>query len=98
MAVHAVVRRVDLAPDEPFPERRVAGIEDGVIWLEPRQHIRIFSEAVGELVEPEPVADVRGSQVRLCLEFLGRLGVRPFPSMDRDLRFAYLRLLPRLPR
>src|SRR2546428_6883934 len=78
MAVHAVVRRVDLAPDKPFPERRVAGIEDGVIWLEPGQHVRIRLEAVGKLVEAELCKDVRVSQIRLCFEFLGRLVVLLF--------------------
>src|SRR5438093_1316025 len=63
MTVHAVVRRIDLATDEPFPERRVAGIEDGVIWLEPGQHIRIFSEAIRKLVEPELFEHVRVPQI-----------------------------------
>src|SRR3989442_8384200 len=90
MAVHAVVRRVDLATDEPFPERRVAGIEDRVIWLEPGQHIRIFSEAVRKLVEPELFKDMRVSHVRLCLEFLGRRIGLLFLPMHSNLRFADL--------
>src|SRR3989449_11739954 len=57
MTVHAVVRRVDLAADEPLPERRVAGIEDRVIWLEPGQHVRVFFEAVGKLGEAELFKD-----------------------------------------
>src|SRR5882762_8137796 len=98
MAIHAVVRRVDLAADEPFPERRFARIEDRVIWLEPGEHIRIFLEAVGELVEPELFEDAGVSHVRLCLEFLGRLIVRLFLPMHSDLRFANLGLLRPLDR
>src|SRR2546426_414563 len=40
-AVHAGERRLDLPTHEPFPKRRVAGIEEGVICLEPVQHTGI---------------------------------------------------------
>src|SRR5882762_6062995 len=98
MAVNAIVRRVDLTAGEPFPERRVAGIEDGAIRLEPRQHVRIFSEAIGELVEPEPGKGLRVPHVPLCLELLGTLIVCLFLPMHCDLRLADLCLLRRLHR
>ena len=98
MAVHAVVRGVDLAADEPFPEWCIAGVEDRVIRLEPGQHVRIDLETVGKLVEPELFKDARVPQVRLCLELLGRLIVGLFLPMHRDLRFADLGLLRRLQR
>ena len=88
--VHAVVARVDLAADEPFPERRVAGVEHGVIGLEPGQHVRIGLEAVGEAVEAELLEHARVPHVRLCLELLRRLIVLLFLPVHGDLGFADL--------
>ena len=90
VTVDAIVRRVDLAAHEPLPERRVAGIEDRAIGLEPRQHVGIRFEAVRELVEAEPLEDARVSHDRLCLELLGRLVILFLLPVHCDLRFADL--------
>ena len=90
MAVYAVVGCVDLAAHEPFPEWGVAGVEHGVIWLEPGQHVGIGLEAIGKPVEAELLEDARVPHVRLCFELLGRLIVLLFLPVHGDLGLADL--------
>jgi hypothetical protein len=51
--IDAVVAGVDLAADEPLPERRIAGVQCSVPVLIPGQQIGVFFEALREVFQPE---------------------------------------------
>jgi hypothetical protein len=88
VAVDAVAGDVELAADEPLPERRLAGVEDRVPPLVPGEHLRVFLEAFREVLLREAFVDRGVLHVRLRDEAGGRRVVLLFLPMDRDLRFG----------
>ena len=75
MAVHAVIGRVQPAAGKPLPERRVSGIQDRIPFLVPAEQVRVFGEAVGEVLLVKPVEDRRVVRVGLLDERLERIDV-----------------------
>ena len=94
--VHAVVRGVQLAADEPLPERRVTGVEGRVPGLVPGEQVRVLPEAVGEVLFGEPVEDGRVLRISLLNERGGWRVVRFLAPVRRDLRLRGL--WPGIPR
>ena len=88
--VHAVVRGVDLAADEPLPERWIAGVERGVPVLVPAQQIGIVTEAFREIFLAEAFVDVGIGQVCLADKLRGGIIVFLLPPMHCDLSLAGL--------
>ncbi len=86
--VHAIVRGVDLAAHEPFPERRIAGVEGGVPVLVPAQQVGVLSEAFRKIFLAEAFVDVGIGQICLADKFRGRIIVFFFPPMNCDLSLA----------
>src|ERR1700756_1288628 len=90
MAIHAVVGGVELAPDEPFPEGWITGVERSMPILVPVQHVGVLPETFGILVFAEPVENVGISQIGLADKFGGGILIFLSPPMDRDLSLAGL--------
>src|SRR6516164_5427020 len=86
--VDTVVGGVDLAADEPLPERRITGVERGMPVFVPAQHISVLPEAFWEIFLAEPFVDVGIGQICLADKFRGRIIVFFLPPMDCDLSFA----------
>src|SRR5260370_10696664 len=84
VAVDAVIAGVELASDKPLPERRMAGIERGVPIVIPVQKVRIFVEALGEMLLAE-FFDYGGvGEGGLCNELGRRIkGILLFPMGGR---------------
>jgi hypothetical protein len=57
MAIDAIITGIDLAADEPFPERRIARVQRDVPGPIPVEKISVLLEAVGEVVESESFKD-----------------------------------------
>jgi hypothetical protein len=95
VAVHAVVAGVQLAADEPLPERRLAGVQRGVPVLVPAQHVGVGPEAFRVVVFAEPLENIRVSSVGLGDEPGRRVEVRLLAPVDRYLCLGgfYERLL-----
>src|SRR5438132_6888748 len=103
VAVDTVVRGVQPAADEPFPEGRVAGVERGVPVLVPGEQVRVFPEALWEVLFLESFEDGRVAGIGLADELRRRVEVLLFSPVDGDLslgdldffrRFHCLNLLP----
>src|ERR1039457_5455552 len=92
MPVHAVIRGIQLAADEPLPERRVARVERRVPGGIPAEQVRILLEAVREMLLAEPLEDSRVSRIGLLNELRGRVVVLLLAPVHRDLRLGDLRL------
>ena len=92
MPVHAVIGRIQLAADEPLPERRVAGVQRGVPWRIPAQQVSVLREAVREMFLAEPVVDGGIVGIGLLDEILRRIDVFLLAPVHRDLRLRYLNL------
>src|ERR1700756_4976939 len=90
MAVYAVVGRVDLSANEPFPEGRVIGIEGGVPVFVPAQQVSIFPKALGKILFAEALNYTGIGQVCLADEGRERIVVFLSPPVDRNLRFTGL--------
>ena len=88
VTVDAVVAGVQLAADEPLPERRVRRVEHRVPLLGPSEQVRVSGEALRELVLGELLANRRVRRVSLRRE-LGRRGVKALLApVDRDERLG----------
>jgi hypothetical protein len=87
VAVHAVIRGVDLAALEPFPAGRVAGVQDIIPVFVPVQQVGIFFEAIGKVVKAKTIIDRRIRHVCLCDKLIGGIIVFFFTPVNRDLRF-----------
>src|SRR5579884_2462954 len=85
MAINTVRRRVQPAAHEPLEERRIAGVDDLVPLLVPRQQVRVLDEAVGEMLRTEPLENRLVVGVRVSPELLRRLDVLLLTPVDRDL-------------
>ena len=59
MAIHAVVRSIELPAHEPLPEWRIIGIERRMPILVPTQQVGVFPEAFRKFILAESVEDVR---------------------------------------
>jgi hypothetical protein len=57
VTIHTVDARVEPTADEPFPERRVAGVQGSVPILVPGEQVRILLEALREVLLAEPFAE-----------------------------------------
>src|SRR5262249_26717172 len=90
--VYAVVRGIQLATGEPFPERGVARIEDRVPGLVPVQQVRVLLEAVWVVVFLETLQDGRVVGVCLPHERLRRVVVLLLAPVHGYLRLGDLRL------
>src|SRR5262249_41046563 len=88
MPVNTIVTGVEFSADEPFPERRVAGIQGGVPGLVPGQHVRILFEALREFIGTESLVDGRIGQIGLTNKFGGGIVIFFFLPMARDLGLA----------
>ena len=88
LAIHAVVARVDLATDEPTPERRMARIECRLPVLVPIKEVRELLEALGELLEGKAREDARVRQIGLRDELVRRQEVVFLRPMHRNLRLG----------
>src|SRR5260370_42644869 len=85
--VDAVVADIELAAYEPFPERRMAGVQRGVPVMVPIEKLGVFAKTFGEVCFAEALHD--GRVVEICLpdKFRGRAEVFLFFPVHRDLRF-----------
>jgi hypothetical protein len=55
--VKTVIADIELAAYKPFPERGVAGIENGVPFLVPVKQVSILRKTVRKIVQAEPVVN-----------------------------------------
>ena len=88
VAVHAVVGGVELAADEPLPERRIGEVQRLVPRLVPGEHVGIFFEALREVLLAEAIQDVLVLHVRLGDELGRRIVVLLLLPVDRHLGFV----------
>src|SRR5215469_17211163 len=95
MAIHTVVRGVELAADEPLPEWRLARIEDGAVRLGPCQHVSVGLKTSRKILEGALLQNARIFHIRLRLEAGPRIVVLLLFPVDRDLRLADVRKLLR---
>src|SRR5206468_4161422 len=68
VAVDAVEARIQAPPDEPLPERRVAGVERRVPVRVPVEQVSVLLEALRKVLLAEPLQDGRVGRVRLSDE------------------------------
>src|SRR5262249_40114571 len=90
MAVHAVVRRVELPAHKPLPEGRVAGIQRRVPVAVPGEQVGILPEAFREALQAEPLVDRWVRQIGLADESGGGIVVLFFLPVNGDLGLADL--------
>ena len=90
MAVNAVVRGVEFASDEPFPEWRVRGIESLAPLFIPVKQVGVVVEAARKILFGEFLYKGRIGEIRLRLKFLCWMKVVLFFPMDGDLGFSRL--------
>src|ERR1019366_6523285 len=88
--VDAVITGVELSAHEPLPEGWFAGVEHGVPALVPRQHLRVFLEAIREIRLAESFVYIGIGQIRLVDEFSGRIVQLLLPPVDCNLGFGGL--------
>ena len=88
VAIDAVVTRVELSADKPFPERRVIGVECGVPILVPVEKFCVFAKALWKMLFAKTVDDMGIVKVRLRDKAGRRVNVFLFLPMNGDLRFG----------
>ena len=88
MPIHAIVAGIDLAAFEPFPARRIAGVQDCIPVLIPVEHIGVFLETVREIFQAEPVKHTRICHVGLGNKFCAWMKIFLFPPMYRNFGFG----------
>src|SRR4029453_7331660 len=88
MAIHAVVTCIDLAADEPAPERGIARVERLLPVLVPVEQVCELLEAFREVVEGETREDFRVRQIRLRDELARRQEIVLLRPMHGDLRLG----------
>jgi|GEM_PF-6929340 len=93
VSIDAVVGSVQLASDEPLPERRVARVQRGVERLVPGQDLGVLSIAFGEILLAEPLVNVRVGHIRLFHELGRRVDHRLFFPVNANLRLHLLTCL-----
>src|SRR5712691_914197 len=91
MPVHAVIRGIQPAAGEPFPEWRVARVQRRVPGRIPAQQVRVLLEAIGEPVLAEPVRDRWVGRIGLRDETLRRIVILLLAPVHRNLRLRDLR-------
>jgi hypothetical protein len=92
VAVDAVEARVELAADEPLPEGSVARVQGRVPVLVPGEKVRVFLEALGEVLFCEPLEDGGVVGVGLADEPGRWVEVLLFLPVDCDLGLGNLDL------
>jgi len=88
MAVNAVVGGVEFAADEPFPERRVGGVEGFRPLFVPVEKIGVVVEALWEVFFGEFFDKGGVGEIGLGFEFLRRMEIFLFLPVDGDLCFG----------
>src|SRR5208283_4354579 len=89
--VDAVVAGVELATDEPAPERRIAGVQHGLPGFVPGEQVGVFGETVREILLREPVQYRRVIGIGLLDEFRRGRDVILLTPVHLDLRFGHVR-------
>src|SRR6516225_1650368 len=93
MAIDTVVRGIQAATDEPFPEWRMIGVECGVPILIPVEKFGVLAETLREILFAETLEDMRIVQVGLGNEARRRAYILFFLPVNRDLGLGQFRLL-----
>src|SRR6516162_5997837 len=88
MPIHTVVRGIQLATYEPFPEGRIIGVQRRMPILVPAQHVGVLAETFRVLFLAEAIDDVGIAQIGLANKLRGRIVVFLFPPMNCDLGLA----------
>ena len=85
VTVDAVVADVQLAPDEPLPKGRIAGVESGVPIVVPVEELGVFVEAFREMFFAEFLDKSGIGEIGLGGEASRRVEVFFFFPVDGDL-------------
>src|SRR6266550_865265 len=85
VAIDAVVRSVEPTADEPLPKRRVARVQRRVPIVIPREHIRVFLEALRKVLLTEPFKDTRVACICLPNKLWRGLIVLLLPPVNGNL-------------
>ena len=87
MAINAVVTRIDLTADKPFPAGRIAGVQSRMPVFIPIEQIGVFFETVGEIIQAKAVIDAGIGHVGLGNKFRAGVKVLFFAPMYRNFGF-----------
>src|SRR5438552_2546774 len=90
MAIDAVVGGVEFAADEPFPERRVGGVESFLPLFVPVEKIGVVVEALRKIFLGEFFDEGEVGEIGLGFEFLRRMEIFLLFPVDGDLCFGGL--------
>ena len=88
MAVHAVVAGVEFSAHEPFPERRIRGVESFAPGLVPIEKLGVDVETFREMFLAEFFYEGGINEIGLRDKFLGRVEVLFFFPVNGNLRFG----------
>jgi hypothetical protein len=89
VAIDAVVAGIQLAADEPLPERWIAGVQRGVPILIPVKKIGVFAKTFGEIFLAEALHDGWVVKIGLPDEFCRGTEEFLFFPVDGDLGFVF---------
>ena len=90
MAIDAVVGGVEFAAHEPFPERRVGGVEGFRPLFVPVEEIGVVVETLRKIFLGEFFDEGEIGEIGLGFEFLRRMEIFLFFPVDGDLCFGGL--------